>query len=57
MLEIGAGSGYVCAILAALGCEVIGVEIVPELAVSAGKAIDNLGFSKNISFNSDRSDA
>ncbi len=39
VLEIGAGSGYVCALLAALGCTVTGVELVPELTVRAGKAL------------------
>src|SRR3989338_10231142 len=39
VLEIGSGSGYVCALLAALGCTVTGLEIVPELAVRASRAI------------------
>ncbi len=49
VLEIGSGSGYVCALLSALGCEVIGVELVPELAIRAGKALEKVGLSENVS--------
>lgn len=45
VLEIGAGSGYVSAILAELGCEVIGLEIIPELAVRASRALTRLGYN------------
>jgi len=35
VLEIGTGSGYQCAVLAALAAEVVSVERVPELAAEA----------------------
>jgi protein-L-isoaspartate(D-aspartate) O-methyltransferase len=44
VLEVGAGSGYQAAILAALGAEVYSVEIVPELAASAAARLRELGF-------------
>ena len=37
VLEIGSGSGYVCALLFELGCDVVGVEIVPSLVSFAKK--------------------
>ena len=52
VLEIGSGSGYVCAILSELGCEVVGVEIVPELSVIAAKVISKLGHGDKISMHS-----
>jgi len=39
VLEIGTGSGYQAAVLAALGAEVYSIEIIPELADHARKAI------------------
>lgn len=48
VLEIGSGSGYVCALLSALGCEVIGVELIPELAIRADKALEKVGLSDNV---------
>ncbi|HLC75586.1 MAG TPA: protein-L-isoaspartate(D-aspartate) O-methyltransferase [Candidatus Peribacterales bacterium] len=48
VLEIGSGSGYVCALLAALGCTVTGLEIVPELAVRASRAMEKAGFGKSV---------
>lgn len=48
VLEIGAGSGYVCALLASMGCEVIGIEIVPELAVGSSKVLESLGFGDKV---------
>ena len=48
VLEIGSGSGYVCALLAALGCRVTGIEIVPELAVRVGRTLAKLGFDKSV---------
>ncbi len=44
VLEIGTGSGYQAAILAALGCAVFSVEIVPALAATARRALDAAGF-------------
>ncbi len=46
VLEIGTGSGYQAAILAALGTiEVYSVEIVPELAEGAAKRLQELGYT------------
>lgn len=45
VLEIGTGSGYQAAILGQLAAEVYTVEIVPELARSAAKALRELGYT------------
>lgn len=47
VLEIGAASGYQAAILGKLSRHVVSVEIIPELAISAGKRIKKLGI-KNV---------
>jgi protein-L-isoaspartate(D-aspartate) O-methyltransferase len=44
VLEVGAGSGYLCAWLAEVGCFVIGIEIVPELAIASGARLEELGY-------------
>ncbi|MCX7819297.1 MAG: protein-L-isoaspartate(D-aspartate) O-methyltransferase [Kiritimatiellae bacterium] len=44
VLEIGTGSGYQAAILAAMGARVYTIEIVPELAQHARRALDAAGF-------------
>ena len=44
VLEIGTGSGYQAAVLAELVDEVYTIEIIPELAESASKRLDDLGF-------------
>jgi len=44
VLEIGTGSGYQAAILAELGAEVYSVEIVPELAEHARRALGSAGY-------------
>jgi len=44
VLEIGAGCGYVSAILAELGCAVCAMEIVEELASAARARLATLGF-------------
>jgi protein-L-isoaspartate(D-aspartate) O-methyltransferase len=49
VLEIGAGSGYVCALLAELGLQVTGIELIPELAVRAAKTLTKLGYDKAVS--------
>jgi protein-L-isoaspartate(D-aspartate) O-methyltransferase len=47
VLEIGTGSGYQAAVLAALGfVEVYSIEIVPELAESAAKRLQELGYDE-----------
>ena len=45
VLEIGTGSGYQAAILAALGARVWTIEIVPELGAHARTALDAEGFT------------
>ena len=42
-LEVGAGSGYQTAVLAALAAEVFAIEIVPELAARAARVLAELG--------------
>ena len=44
VLEVGTGSGYQAAVLAALGAEVYSVEIVEPLAVSAAATLQRLGY-------------
>jgi protein-L-isoaspartate(D-aspartate) O-methyltransferase len=44
VLEIGTGSGYQAAVLAAMGLEVFTVEIIPELAATAEAALEDLGY-------------
>jgi protein-L-isoaspartate(D-aspartate) O-methyltransferase len=43
VLEIGTGSAYQAAVLAAMGAEVFTVEIIPELAAEAAGRIERLG--------------
>jgi len=43
VLEIGTGSGYQAAVLAALGAEVYSIEIIPELADHARKVLEEQG--------------
>jgi protein-L-isoaspartate(D-aspartate) O-methyltransferase len=45
VFELGTGSGYQAAVLAALGVEVYSVEIVPELARRAGATLAELGYA------------
>jgi protein-L-isoaspartate(D-aspartate) O-methyltransferase len=44
VLEVGTGSGYQAAVLAALGAQVYSIEIVPELGRSAGRRLAELGY-------------
>lgn len=44
VLEIGTGSGYQAAVLAAMGLEVYSIEIIPELAARAEAVLDELGY-------------
>ena len=44
VLEIGTGSGYQAAVLAALGAQVWSVEIIPELATRAETVLSQEGF-------------
>ncbi len=40
VLEIGTGSGFQAAVLAAMGCKVFSIEIIPELAARAAAVLD-----------------
>jgi protein-L-isoaspartate(D-aspartate) O-methyltransferase len=48
VLEIGTGSGYQAAILAAAGAEVFSIEIIPQLAASAAARLDELGYDGTV---------
>lgn len=43
VLDVGTGCGYQSAVLAAMGCEVFGIELRPELAARAQATLDSLG--------------
>jgi protein-L-isoaspartate(D-aspartate) O-methyltransferase len=43
VLELGFGSGYLCAVMAAARCQVFGVEAVGVLAQSSRRLLDTLG--------------
>jgi protein-L-isoaspartate(D-aspartate) O-methyltransferase len=45
VLEVGAGAGYQAAVLSRLVKKVYSVEIIEELALSAGKRLKRLGYS------------
>src|SRR5690554_6137424 len=44
VLEIGTGSGYQAAVLAEIADVVYTIEIIKDLAISAGKRLENLGY-------------
>jgi protein-L-isoaspartate(D-aspartate) O-methyltransferase len=46
VLEIGTGSGYQAAVLAALGVEVYTMEIIAPLAASAAERLERLGYQE-----------
>ena len=48
VLEIGTGSGYQAAVLAAMGCKVYTMEIIPELAVRAEATLNELGYDVTV---------
>jgi protein-L-isoaspartate(D-aspartate) O-methyltransferase len=43
VLELGVGSGYLCAVMAAAGAQVFGVELNTQLVQAARKQLDSLG--------------
>lgn len=43
VLEVGSGSGYVLALLSHIGCEVFGVERLPELVARARETLRSIG--------------
>ena len=48
VLEVGVGSGYAAATMAALGAQVIGLDIVPELVEQAHRNLDVAGYSSRV---------
>jgi protein-L-isoaspartate(D-aspartate) O-methyltransferase len=48
VLEVGTGSGYQAAVLAALGARVYSIEIVEQLAKSAGRRLKQLGYDVQV---------
>lgn len=48
VLEVGTGSGYQAAVLAALGAEVYSIERIPELAEWADKTLKRLGYDVRV---------
>jgi protein-L-isoaspartate(D-aspartate) O-methyltransferase len=48
VLEVGTGSGYQSAVLAAMGAHVISIERVPELALRARGLLAELGFGDRV---------
>jgi protein-L-isoaspartate(D-aspartate) O-methyltransferase len=48
VLEVGAGSGYAAATVAALGARVVGVELQPELAAHAQRNLEAAGFGEQV---------
>ena len=48
VLEIGTGSGYQAAVLAAMQLEVFTIEIIPELADRAVATLDELGYDVSV---------
>ena len=46
VLEVGTGSGYQAAVLAACGSDVFSIERVPELSARAGRALRETGFER-----------
>jgi protein-L-isoaspartate(D-aspartate) O-methyltransferase len=48
VLEVGLGSGYAAAVMAAMGARVIGVELDPALAEQARRNLDAAGLSENV---------
>lgn len=48
VLDVGTGSGYQAAVLAEMGAEVYGIEIVPELALRAAAVLAELGYKAEV---------
>lgn len=48
VLEVGTGSGYQAAVLAAIGCRVTSVERIPELAATARARLVRLGYDDRV---------
>ncbi len=48
ILDIGTGSGYQAAVLAAMGCDVLGIERIAELAADARVRLAALGYGEAV---------
>ncbi|MEX1369276.1 MAG: protein-L-isoaspartate(D-aspartate) O-methyltransferase [Nannocystaceae bacterium] len=48
VLDVGTGSGYQAAVLAAMGARVYGIEIIEPLAVAAAERLARLGYSVTV---------
>jgi protein-L-isoaspartate(D-aspartate) O-methyltransferase len=48
VLDIGTGSGYGAAVLAEIGCRVVSIERIPELAETARERLGALGYGDRI---------
>ena len=53
ILEIGTGSGYQAAVLAAAGAEVYSIELIPQLAELARKQLNRAGYTQVQTRNAD----
>ena len=53
ILEIGTGSGYQAAVLAATGADVYSIELIPQLADLAGEQLRRAGFTQVHTRNAD----
>jgi protein-L-isoaspartate(D-aspartate) O-methyltransferase len=48
VIDIGTGSGYGAAVLAELGCRVVSIERIPELATTARERLTALGYGDRV---------
>jgi protein-L-isoaspartate(D-aspartate) O-methyltransferase len=48
VLDVGTGSGYQAAVLAEMGAEVVSIEREPDLAESARRVLDELGYQVQV---------
>jgi protein-L-isoaspartate(D-aspartate) O-methyltransferase len=48
VLDVGTGSGYQAAVLAAIGAEVYGIEIIEPLATAAAERLERLGYAATV---------
>lgn len=48
VLDVGTGSGYQAAVLAAMGAQVFGIEIIEPLATAAAQRLERLGYDVDV---------
>lgn len=53
VLEVGTGSGYQAAVLAAMGVEVVSIERLPQLAERARAALEEAGLAQHVTIEVD----